>query len=715
MNKTDYLGSMANIDIFKKTLFAVDGKYSDLDSHFIDGNILQEYMKSMIITNGYINMYPKVKKLPFILPEQIFYFKYDKSFFDEEKKYYGVPTNIAFDNGKLYLFAGKFNGDTSRHVIDATELNVFMDNFSLSFWVKATTDNADNTDRRIVEYLGSSRVFTVMIGNDDENNNVVLRIGDGINVKEYNTGININDNTYHHMITEFKKGSIKLYIDGKKIIDSFYDKFLESALKLVIGNTGTEITNSGLIGSIDEFRIFKGTFNREYDKQWLYNYRECSRDFDISSNGSLELYSEFNGSLISTNYNYEWKTYLNKTIYVNGEYGRAIRIDSDSKNCITVAHPENIKYDDSGDFSIMLKLRITDDSDDDKSVFLLSDHPDVDNKYNFELTKTKDDNDNYHITGVMIDKDGNKTTFLNESDTTSNIKLSKPFLFLVSVYQDANDANSIDILCWNSSQSTTYQWTKAAKQDYVLHNTNMTIGGRIAKNEKYCDLDLEFVTFKREPIKEEEFIKRDGFLNNLNAVKYVIPDVFNDDSCINLYELKLDVTNTLRKYDLINDTFRDGTSSEVDFINGKFTGSALFDQDESQIKIEHFIKNEPVWSTSFFVSCNFIDSRLLLSNDDGTFTVYLTNGKLTINGSNINNIPVNNNELHLIVINSNGSVIVDGIKYSINNITLLNDTMYFGYNDNIDTTSYAGEIEAIRTFSRDVSQLEAVKLMLEGY
>ena len=696
MNTTDILANQVYPDILLGEVYATDGKFSKLDSGYFAGKKPFEYMSGISILNNNERYINKDYPVPFISPIQTGHIPFNKNFADGTLL--NIGDNVTFEEGKLANYSIKFNGSTESRVrYEPIDSNTTLDNFSVAFWFKSLSDNNDDQRRRIIEYTEDSKTFSIMIGDDADDHNLLVKLGDGVTSKVFNTGMNYNDNKWHYLIFEFYLGDFKLYVDTNKILDDHYDQYRETAFKVYLGNAGSNELNVGFIGNLDDFRLFKGNFHRENDRLYLYKYRENSFYSDVLNDNSCKMYFDFNNSLSASYYLYDamWNKEQYKKYITGKRFGSAIELDGD--NGISISHKHMQNELETADYPFYTRAWsvnlwfTTYNNSDDKTIFLLNDHSDSDSKSTIEVRQKYDsDNKVLYLYGVMYDSDGNKVEFSTENDVNSVIQENVTYMLTLVFDGDT-------ITAYKNMIPIKPNVTKTDKS-FEMPLTPTTLGGRAVRNEYYFTGSIEHYTFYDKTLNVEELM----YLFKLNS-KTTEPKLFRDYSEISAY-----------KFDDAKDMFKrfDGDDDKVNYIKGRIAGSVLFNQDDAYIKYGNILTNTKDFSISIWIQTNKKDYRPIIYRESRNVMLSVNNGMLVINGSEVIPVNVTDGQLHNIILTNNKKVFIDGIPFNIdttfNNVI---ENIWLGYDGN---TSWVGEFELLRFFNKNIEEYEIPTILTEG-
>lgn len=162
-----------------------------------------------------------------------------------------------------------------------------VSDLTISIWGKTNTSLDDGSN---LLNLGSDNTFfRFRILNDSDHKSLWLYCGPSKFSATYNTGITLTDNTWHHYVVAFHNTTIKLFVDGKKIVEETH-----TGLPLVCGQSAAahigsaNNTSEGFKGSLYDLRIY-GTYLSDNDIITLYNTTAS-----IDNYGNLVTYGAFN-------------------------------------------------------------------------------------------------------------------------------------------------------------------------------------------------------------------------------------------------------------------------------------------------------------------------------------------------------------------------------------------------------------------------------------
>jgi len=700
MDNTFNLSTMAIDENIIEVVASGSDKYTGISATKLWDRTLQDVFTNTFTLNQEIPANIKQENYYADNAELISWYGFEENFKDfagNKEPAVESGENIVFTDGIINGSAIKFNGKTNskiRFTYDEYK-EVFQDNFSIAFFIISGSDNNDDVRRRIVEYSKDSKTFSLIIGDDNDNHNLIFKTGDGDNVYEVNTGININDTFRHHLIVEFKKGTWRITLDDISISTGYYEHYREDTyLDILLAGTGSNEQDVGFIGQIDDFRIFRNTFKRTIDRNKLFTYRPISLSKNKLNRHIDGVCLEFNRST-SANlagydaiwFNKEFADYrknLNNMKFSAATY-------SDHATALTFPHMIGIDYYEDN-WAIDFEIKVI-DKNDDKIVFTLNDHPDVDTKYKLEITQKYDsDNDILYLYGEILDSDGNSVIFSEENDPASHIEPDK-YYRLTMIYKDKT------ISFYNNELPVKEKIASTAKT-FHLDSVLSTLGGRILKNEKYNNMEFSLFNSFKDSISLLE-------MNHLHNHKLTdsYKEVFKDLSEIAAYFLNYNANDEFNRYN--------GEANKIDYEPSIVMNKATYAQDDSYIKLGKVLETTPdEYSISIWFQTNSSDSMPLIYEKSGKRVADIINGKLVIFGNEIDKV-INDSAMHNLIITSDNRIILDeqSFGYYITDNSLL-DEIWLGYDGD---KSFKGSITIPRFFRKAIIDNEIKTIINEGF
>ena len=183
---------------------------------------------------------------------------YDAS--DESGTYDGTPSNVDFGVGGKINYGARFNGSSSRIVVEDSSSNVFgfaNHTGSISAWVNidslssenpilAKRDSGDPGNRHWALSVLTDGTVYLLIYNTDSNAQTVT------------SSTALNASQWHHIAVTLTTTNVKIYING--VLDttasSTYSTIQNDGADLEIGRRGKNSGHAYFDGSIDQVRIF---------------------------------------------------------------------------------------------------------------------------------------------------------------------------------------------------------------------------------------------------------------------------------------------------------------------------------------------------------------------------------------------------------------------------------------------------------------------------
>ncbi|NCB85754.1 MAG: LamG domain-containing protein [Bacteroidia bacterium] len=172
---------------------------------------------------------------------------------------------MMWDKGGKKGGAMEFDG-TNDGIVFGDILDMGMNNFSISAWVKSTsteTGNASNANGIVYKKPAGQRYLKGYRLNMP-NGQFKFTIADGTNYKEFFAGKSgqYNNNEWHHVVAIAKRGSVmKVYIDGKLI---------NSVIETNVGNIDSDVDFA--IGILNADYPYYHPFDGLIDEVKIYNY-----------------------------------------------------------------------------------------------------------------------------------------------------------------------------------------------------------------------------------------------------------------------------------------------------------------------------------------------------------------------------------------------------------------------------------------------------------
>nr|WP_321222190.1 LamG-like jellyroll fold domain-containing protein [uncultured Psychroserpens sp.] len=185
---------------------------------------------------------------------------------------------INLDDGQFFtlatpnVFVGSFSllFDGVDDVID-TGLDLSgLPEVTIMCWIKRTND----TELLQTGIIGQPGVFGLSVLGDDLSVDFAGNIIGGLNLTQ--TSIGNDAQTWHHIASTFKNGTVKMYFDGD-LVDTVVDVLGNSVLGLATaatfnigGNVTSLLGGDNFDGEIDEVRVFTKALEDEQIQQMVY-------------------------------------------------------------------------------------------------------------------------------------------------------------------------------------------------------------------------------------------------------------------------------------------------------------------------------------------------------------------------------------------------------------------------------------------------------------
>lgn len=178
----------------------------------------------------------------------------------------GTDTDVTYSlaNGKLGQGAG-FNGSSSRIMLpNMTTLS----SVTFSAWIKLTGNAPVNA--AYITNLQGTNSFGVSIHPTGNKLNTIIYPATTTNLYD-NTGANMNDSTWHHVVSTWNGTTLTLYKDGTFVGSMALTATNAGGSTSSIGCNGNGIANTFFPGSIDEVLIENRGWTAEEIKRY-YTY-----------------------------------------------------------------------------------------------------------------------------------------------------------------------------------------------------------------------------------------------------------------------------------------------------------------------------------------------------------------------------------------------------------------------------------------------------------
>lgn len=193
-----------------------------------------------------------------------------------------MASTVTPEARSLYL-----SGTNNVYFTPYYSANQTVSDLTVSIWGKTNTSLDDGSN--LLNLGTDNTFFRFRILNDTDHKSIWMYCGPSKFSATYNTGITLTDNTWHHYVVAFHNTAIKLFVDGKKIVEETH-----TGLPLVCGQAATAYIGSahnaseGFKGSLYDLRIY-GTCLSDDDIVTLYNTTAS-----IDNYGNLVTYGVFN-------------------------------------------------------------------------------------------------------------------------------------------------------------------------------------------------------------------------------------------------------------------------------------------------------------------------------------------------------------------------------------------------------------------------------------
>ena len=701
--------------------FVVNNSSSTSSSNLDSGKVINELLTTL--GNGSISSFNnpnnfvfndgntgllKFKEFPFTTPTLQHRFTFNKNIRDSITGMSLLMTDPPIEDWYPISKTGGFAFYKDEHdnytlKIDKNLMKCKYNNFTISMWFRLSSENKSNLDTvdagRILSDHTSAKKFNMAI--DSSSYKLVFTVGNGTDSDTYDTGVDPNDDKWHHIIIEYSAnvGTFIVTLDNTEIINETPTHFtLSEPMELELFAKGKDDSgddeDNELMGVIDDLLFFDGILGSKFNKKYLYDNRYYTYEPYISDFFKEIMHYDFNRSFSSSTHGVADAQPINGDLAINldntdEEYeagnvfiasyarqGSAIRIlgystDNDEKDDYYVKGLHINKSDINNNFnqnsfviSITFKLDSLDiDDNKERSIFLLGDHSDVGTKNTFELYYTSISS-NRQLNIRIVDEDGKETKYTvlsgAEVDSDQNV-------YSMSIFFSRNGGYSTSSL---SVMTATYNYYgmgevryKSTKTAAVNIDSNkafddfskpIAIGGRFVKNENLNRLQVYDFTIHKHlySVWEDADTDTDNIANFIKPptfkpskfIKSIPSKVFNDGSEKLITNLNAfanaDVTgNTLGCY---------GQTGTMD-IGSKFglylsyynTNTDYFIILNKYIPIE----NDEEWAITFWYNGNDYnrdnDSYLIYNGDttDGcNLTISKDDGHLILNGTDVKDL-----------------------------------------------------------------------------